>query len=278
MTRCFRLALLFLLTTCRLALGQTSPAAIIAAERAFAAKSLETNTREAFLATMADSALIFSRGMLTLAQPVWENMPADGDTIAWGPDFADLSLGGDLGYTMGPWHIDKAGRQVASGHFVTVWQHQEDGSYQWLIDMGVDYVKAKQTIPTKVKTAETYSQYGQDTRADLLAVDDYFVKAARKGTSAAYGAFVGPATRLLRDHKLPFVGKSAIVKQVEAEPATTYQAQGGKLAESGDLGYVFGTFRHEKGATHGSYLRIWKHEEAAGWRLMVECLLEAPKS
>jgi ketosteroid isomerase-like protein len=55
----------------------------------------------------------------------------------WAPERAEVSLGGDMGYTVGSYWTtgeDDAGIEVAvSGKYVTIWRIQEDGT--WLAEM-----------------------------------------------------------------------------------------------------------------------------------------------
>jgi ketosteroid isomerase-like protein len=61
--------------------------------------------------------------------------------IAWEPDEAQISAGGDMGYTMGHATItgkDKEGKATTShSRYVTIWRKQADGSWKFIFDGGV---------------------------------------------------------------------------------------------------------------------------------------------
>lgn len=62
--------------------------------------------------------------------------------IAWAPDEAQISAGGDLGYTMGEATItgkDKEGKPALKHmRYVTIWRKQKDGAWKFIFDGGVD--------------------------------------------------------------------------------------------------------------------------------------------
>ena len=63
-----------------------------------------------------------------------------GDRFTWSPDTAVVSESGDLGYTLGRYVIvgegEQAGDTIGQGHYVTIWQKQEDGSWKIAVDIG----------------------------------------------------------------------------------------------------------------------------------------------
>ena len=60
-----------------------------------------------------------------------------GDRFTWWPDTAVVAASGDLGYTLGRYAVrDEAGDTTATGHYVTVWQKQPDGSWKIAVDIG----------------------------------------------------------------------------------------------------------------------------------------------
>ena len=114
--------------------------AMIATERAFAQKSVDTGMREAFLGFLAEDSVLF----LPAAVPGRETMadrPEPSGQLAWAPGFADISAAGDLGYTTGPYRFSTRlpdgtfGEPHGYGHFVSVWQRQADDSWKVLLTM-----------------------------------------------------------------------------------------------------------------------------------------------
>ena len=113
---------------------------LVAAERAFAADASARGTRAAFLAALAEDGLVFEAGP-TSGRRHWESRPEDGSKLEWAPEVAEVSAGGDLGYTSGPWQFTPPGAEapVAFGHYLSVWRKGADGRWSLLIDHGINH-------------------------------------------------------------------------------------------------------------------------------------------
>src|SRR5687767_1574658 len=74
------------------------------AERAFAALSLASNMKEAFVEWLADDGIVF-RPLPVVGKPIWQARPAPTATLAWEPEYAEIAYSGDLGWDYGPSEI-----------------------------------------------------------------------------------------------------------------------------------------------------------------------------
>ena len=122
---------------------------LVAAERAFAADSLARGTRDAFLAVLAPEGVVFAPGPAS-GKAVWEARTATTAKLEWAPEWAEVSAGGDFGYTSGPWRYTPEGsdKPTVFGHYLSVWQKQPEGGWKLLVDHGVSH--AEQPLPDKV--------------------------------------------------------------------------------------------------------------------------------
>ena len=63
-----------------------------------------------------------------------------GNTLRWQPDFAEVSRGGDLGYTLGSsrraWTGPDGKRYTNEGRYITIWKRQKDGAWKIAFDGG----------------------------------------------------------------------------------------------------------------------------------------------
>jgi ketosteroid isomerase-like protein len=117
---------------------------ILAAEQEFADMAKNKGIREAFLAYAADDAVIMRNNTLVIGKKditeFLNNQPQSGEdaSLAWKPDFVDVSASGDLGYTYGKYvysYSDSSGtKQELTGVFHTVWKRQADGSWRYVWD------------------------------------------------------------------------------------------------------------------------------------------------
>jgi len=95
--------------------------------------------KEAFLANLAGDAIVF-RPAPANGRQVWRARSNPKGTLAWAPDYAEISGAGDLGVTSGPWEYGSTRNQpTAFGHFVSVWRRTNDGAWQVAVDIGIDH-------------------------------------------------------------------------------------------------------------------------------------------
>jgi len=117
---------------------------IIQTERDFANMAAHKGIPAAFAAyAAADVVLIRNDSLIKGIDGLvhfYGNRPAGNDRVSltWDPDFADVSLSGDLGYTYGKYHYsvtDSAGNSRSdSGIFHTVWKRQKNGEWKFVWD------------------------------------------------------------------------------------------------------------------------------------------------
>jgi ketosteroid isomerase-like protein len=123
-------------------------AELIAADTAFAAKAAKEGVYQAFMSVAtADTKLLSesARGF-DAVKSGYKNTPATA-TLTWAPTEADVSKGGDLGYTWGRYEYRDHGADgkvsVDTGTYVTVWRRQVDGSWKVILDGGESDPKAR---------------------------------------------------------------------------------------------------------------------------------------
>ena len=120
---------------------------ILETDKAFSVMSVKEGMRPAFDHYMADSATIYQNGAepTTGRENILPIYPAPEDqkgTLSWEPFHADIAESGDLGYSLGEWkyHVtDSLGAvDSAYGYYVTIWKEQDDGSWKFVFDTGVE--------------------------------------------------------------------------------------------------------------------------------------------
>lgn len=263
---------------------------LVEAERAFARMSLETGTKEAFLANFAPDSVLF-RPLPVEAPAFLAASPASPGLLTWEPVVAGISAAGDLGYTTGPWEwrpkrsLDE--KAAAHGYFVSVWRRQADGSWKVLFDHG-----ASNPEPPSRPVAPGFDAGGpkapplgaaevEASRGALERAEAALERAiAEQGSAAAYAAHAADDFRLHREGRLPVEGKGAAVAALDARLGAVEWAEArAGVAASGDLGYTYGSMT-AKGAgakpEQSVFLRIWRREAGAPWRLVLDITTPVP--
>lgn len=265
---------------------------LVDTERAFARTATEKGVRDAFLAFIADDGIIYRPGPVNGKQWLTPR-PARPGLLTWQPIYADISSAGDLGITTGPWEFRQNGpedRPVGYGQFSTVWRKQADGSWKFVIDIGISYDKPNPaTVPWQLpvdfnrkKLVPKGDVAGLKIR--LLAVDQNFSKASvGKGALKAYDKFGADGIRLLRNGSFPIIGKKEASSFLAAKPGSlSWQPTQADVASSGDLGYTYGNYEFKGSGTDaaaesGYYMRVWKKQSNGDWKVVLEVFNELPK-
>ena len=254
---------------------------MVKTEQAFSKMAEEKNTRDAFLAFIADDGLLFRPGAVNgkkwmLEHPAPPPKDDKKPLLAWQPAYAGMAASGDMGFTTGPWEAKadiKDEKPGAYGHFMTVWKKQADGSWKFVVDLGISHPQSggPQTVWTPPVTSkkETFKRVDvTNARKSLLDRDQAYAIAATLGVAEAFRDFASPDVRLYRANNLPYLGRDA---SVEALAKTTgevkWQVIAADVSQAGDLGYTHGTY--EAGNERGSYVRIWKKENGQ-WRIIMD--------
>jgi ketosteroid isomerase-like protein len=264
---------------------------VIDTERAFSKASEDQGTTNAFFAFIADDGILFRPTAVNGKRWMRENpVPpsAKRSLLSWQPAFADISQTGDMAYTTGPWEFKqdiKDVKPVAYGNFVTVWKKQADGTWKFVVDLGISNpqpleIIAPWQVPANIKQSTNLKVANLDqssSRAELVKRDWEFSNASEtKGALDAFLSYSANDVRLFRNNSYPFVGRKA-AKQALATNKNrwTFQPDFADVSRSGDLGYTYGTYElrdpEAAGALteKGNYLRIWKLQ-GGEWRVVLD--------
>ena len=262
---------------------------LVMAERAFARASVADGMREAFLEFLADDAVIFRPGPVEGRQWFEARPPAEG-RLSWEPLFADLSRDGDLGYTTGPWQFLPPDGEPSYGHYVTVWRKQPGGEWRVAADIGVGHPRPATagdlTFPEPRRSRPSNVRAGSSAlrgREALEAAERAFTTlAAEESAERACAEHGADSLRLYREGFPPSIGRDPACRSLaESGERTVSEPSGLAIAESRDLGFVYGTLEllqdgDDRPPLPGSFLRIWKEEEAGSWKLVLDVTLPHP--
>jgi len=264
---------------------------LVETEQAFSQAATDKSTVEAFLLFIADDGILFrpkavngKKWLIDHPPPTSEKRPL----LAWQPVFADVALAGDLGYTTGPWEYKediKDEKPVAYGDFVTLWKKQTDGSWKFVVDLGISHPKSSGPlnlwkISGKASSGSTkpIKNINQERERMALVKRDLEFSdfATARGFAKAFLTYAGTDVRLFRDKSAPFVGKQvAIAVLTVKKEKLSWHPTGGDASRSGDLGYTYGLYEarsddsEKKVSERGNYLRIWKKQKGV-WRVVLD--------
>lgn len=274
-------------------------APVVEAEHAFAQHSIDQGMKPAFLAYAAPDGVIVNRNGPANAIETWSKRdPAPAGLLTWWPTYADVSRAGDLGWTTGPFEFREKPtdeKPAGNGHFFTVWRKQPDGSWKWVLDLGVQHPAPATTetdlryppqakrrgAPPAPKKGEAQAAFDEAVESGLArqlllgAERSLSEESSMKGMRSALLAQADESLRVYRQGTFPLVGRDAFARAIKVQGEyVTWQLLKAEAAASGDLGYVFGSYEvrakpsDEKPSEHGYYARVWKREGGGPWRVV----------
>jgi ketosteroid isomerase-like protein len=267
---------------------------LVAAEKAFAQMAAEKGTRDAFLAFLADDALVFQPDPMN-GKEAWKARQPSPAVLSWYPVHSEVSLAGDLGFNTGPFdYRPKPGEKpVVFGQFATIWARQADGFWKAVLDLGSATPEPPSQVapaisltgPAKVEVTALPKVDMAAALTALLDADRAFSSATQeKGASVAYEPLLTDDVRLVRASRQPALGREAARALLAENPMpTTWEPLGGGVSRSGDLGYTYGFVkRHEDGPESAwintsNYLRVWRKEKDGPWKLAFEVYSPRPQ-
>lgn len=296
LTSC-RVFSIFLVVCAATAVAQNTKSApaltsLVNAELAFARASAEHGMDSAFLAFLADDAIIFRPHPVNGAE--WfRSHPAPAVLLNWMPGFADISVTGELGYTTGPWMVREKADTTASpayGEFVTIWKKKGD-AWKVALDMGISHPGSSMGVhftPPMVGTGPSVlirpdSGFKPAEWSKLLARERAsFGDSLHPVSAADCISSLSPEVHIFRPGHMPIVGSDSVKDFLISQPGMTLRRSlGGDLSRSADLGYTYGSYHTRRGdpagTMEGYYLTVWKKGGKGEWRIVLDLQSRLPK-
>lgn len=249
---------------------------MIDAENAFAKMSKEKNMRDAFLANLTDSTILYTKDGPVKGKQSWIERQPNSNLLFWWPVFVGISASGDLGFSTGPWQWSetKEAQPVAHGYFVSVWK--KIGS-EWKLasDIGSPMPGPDASAAALHSSSpRNNAGKGKNVKGILMDVDRrYNEEIRKKGVSYISENFSKDAMlkypRAFPDY-FPFETTSTIVRP-------DFTILGGEMSQSNDLGYTYGrvtasiTDNNSLTPYTANFLRVWNYENNA-WKIVIEVI------
>lgn len=250
--------------------GNADAASLAAAETAFAAHSVRTDMREAFLEHFGDDGVWLSGGW-TLTRPALAPRSAPPIVLDWRPVHTEVAASGELGLSTGPWkRTPKAAAGDARyGQYVSIWRREPGGPWKVAVDLGISNREPTfWDVPLVALPAVIPGAFPADRIEDA---ERRFAETQRtRGTRAAYEAFASERVRHYTDDA-PLVGKAAVLGAASGEPqATQSVVERSETARSGEFGYARGHYASASAPQSPAayFLRVWR-AEGGEWRIVM---------
>lgn len=243
-----------------------SPATVVAAERAFAARGQEVGWVAAFREYTAPDGMV---GNFESAPQSLAETPDEGArNLFWWPGYAGIARSGDLGFTTGPFSVDAA--RTPRGQYFTVWRRQPDGSWKWIWDGGPG---PRPDAPNEGIDAADVPALPVATRGvGAAAAEQVRTIEAGHAEAGALSGYLASDARVFRPGRPTTT--AAAENMVFPAPEIAYSMRRIEASEAGDLVFTLGEARwtQDGQVRQGQFARIWQYRPE-GWRIVYDQLI-----
>jgi hypothetical protein len=263
------LPFLFLICFCQLE-AQKNIDGLINAEKSFAAYSVAHGTKDAFLQFLDSNGIVFDSSKPVNGMELWKKRERRPRILNWKPQFAEISMSNDFGYTTGPWIFLKSidDTNEVRGQYFTIW-HYKDSAWKFLLDLGTSN-NPSGSFDAITKIDVTRSKGNDRSISGLLKAEKHFIADAKNAARAYQMHLSHQQSLLIRNNHLPAVSKEEQQKIIQSTPYPIfYTIKGYGMATSGDLGFIYGTTNLS--GKVANYVRVWRKEKG-GWKIAAELL------
>lgn len=249
---------------------------LVNAERQFSRMSVAVGMRDAFVKNFRDDAVIFVNGPIN-GKEFYGKQEPEPILLTWEPEFADISIGGDFGYTTGPWEMKDYGPDrlpPAYGYYVSVWKKSADGRWGIALDCGIRIPGRADSVASVhvFREPSEHSPTPGEGRDELWNASERSADAFRRDrTAASYAAGFHADALLFRSGQFPMKSQSKIQTSLESHlPLWTWTTEKAEVANAGDLGFTYGPYHnpHDE-KDNGHLIRIWKKLDGV-WKVVID--------
>jgi hypothetical protein len=254
--------------------------AVAETEKSFARTASEKGTKAAFLEYAAPDGILFQPNAVN-AKAYWDARAESKGLLSWQPSFVDVSSNGVLGWTTGPWEFRPKGKTdapTAFGEFVTLWQKQPDGKFRFVLDIGISHEKA-QVEGVVWKSPADSGKEMNERRMSAGDSSNGFFQTANQNLAKAYKSFAASDIRVLREGKMPILGKDAFLSELKKNKSTVAFAKRSVFFGAADLAYITNTYvltRADKTTEKGNFAQIWKLR-GGKWQIVLDIFNPIPE-
>jgi ketosteroid isomerase-like protein len=251
------------------------------AEKAFEKSVAENGINQAFIEFSTTDGTCFFPGYPVNCIEYFKKRERSPAALLWNPTFIDVSSNGALGYSTGNSIYKPKGMDDASsfyGEYATIWQRQPDGNYKAVLDLGVSHEQpngeTKWTSP-----ADSGKELNEKKYSAADASTAFFEMSAKQGLSKAYKTYFADDVRLLRDGKMPIVGKQNALAVFKNDKSKVNFAKRSIFVGAADMAYISNSYTVTdyggKLLEMGNFLQVWKLR-GNKWQIVFDVFVPAP--
>lgn len=248
---------------------------IFQTEKDFERAVAEKGINQGFIEYLSADGVIFRPNPVN-GRTFLKLQPASSALLTWNPEYIDVSSNGALGYSIGNGEFRAKGKDdpvVNYSHYVSIWQRQPDGSYRAALDTGISHAKPEK-IETEWKSpADSQKELNEKKSAAADTATAFFETAEKQSLEKAYKSFLADDARILREGKMPLVGKKAALGEIKNNKSRIKFTKRSVFTGAADMAYFTNGYtlldKNGKELEKGNFVQIWKLRDGK-WQIVVD--------
>jgi len=251
------------------------------AEKAFEKSAAENGINQAFIEFSTTDGTCFFPGYPVNCIEYFKKRERSPAVLLWNPTFIDVSSNGALGYSTGNSIYKPKGKDDPNsfyGEYATIWQRQPDGNYKAVLDLGISHeqpnTETKWTSP-----ADTGRELNEKKYSAADASTAFFEMSAKQGLSKAYKTYFADDVRLLREGKMPIIGKQNALAEFKNNKSIVNFAKRSIFVGAADMAYTSNSYtitdKSGKQIEKGNFLQVWKLR-GNKWQIVFDVFVPVP--
>ncbi|HAL81679.1 MAG TPA: hypothetical protein DCO83_05115 [Mucilaginibacter sp.] len=276
------IATAILLGLSKLTIAQNGPAdvtRVTEAEKTFNKLVERKGIKGGFLAVADSDGIVFKPEPIKITT-FYNNIDKQAGTLTWTPNFARISVNGDLAFTAGPYIYQNGSDDTDKvfGDYVSIWRADGENKLRLLINLGIQHPEPEQQALTDFKNPDSSKVVAPSKdpfsgKRIILATDNLFNHSLTISTLATYKEFLSPEGRYYFPGFEPITGQDKIMQFIANEGINiTAETTNAGRSTSNDLAYTYGKARIKKGdvVSNYNYVRIWEIDASHKWNILLE--------
>lgn len=249
-------------------------------EKAFERAAAERGMNQAFLEFSAPDSVCFFPGYPVNCIEYFKAQKPSPAALLWNPTLIDVSSNGAMAYSTGNSIYKPNGKDDSTayyGEYATVWMRQPDGNYKAVVDLGISH-----TAPNTETNWTSPADSGRELNERKISAADtstaFFEMAGKQGLAKAYKTYFAEDVRVLRDGKMPIIGKQAALDEFKKDKSQFFATKRSMFIGAADMAYISNSYlKSERGKTpeYGNFLQVWKFR-GGKWQIILDVFLPAP--
>jgi ketosteroid isomerase-like protein len=250
-------------------------------EKAFEKAAAEKGLNQSFIEYAAPDGTCFFPGYPVNCREYFKTQPPSPAALFWNPTFIDVSSNGAMAYSTGNSIYKPQGKDDKNafyGEYATVWQKQPDGNYRAVLDLGISHDQANNETKW-ISPPDTGKELNEKKFSAADASTAFFEMTTKQGLGKAYKSFLAEDARILREGKMPIIGKQNALGEYKNFKSSVNFAKRSIFVGAADMAYISNSYtitdKLGKQLEKGNFLQVWKLR-GNKWQIVFDIFVPSP--